>query len=680
MKTMRKILFLAAFAGAGCGGTSGDLIVVSGKPFSQETLNDPQNVEGQKKVIERLQKMPPALNPDALVAVTGNAEITGMDLTSGKTWTYKHPLDRRPKLAGPLVVGSGGGEIFGLDAKTGGEKWRTNKVRGKLIGAGSDGASTALTLTSDEGSRLVILGPDGSIRVDKTTEMPLAKPAVTSGLVFVPWKALYVSVFDVTSGAQLATFVTDTETTHVRAIGGALFAGQGRLVRFDPQIMQAKQGGSNLAVPSNDLPNVSRRDIYVPPDHDDKLADDAIDQTVLAGRPTASGPAGFMADRVYGGYYKLVMGWGAKDAKLAWVYTGKADVVAATAADDGVVTVDEAGVVKLLTAANGAEAKTYDVGKPVMDADISVDALKIGSASPKGDVTEQIKEAVTLPLNELATAQIYLVQQLASSTDEDATKVLLEVADAEKTASALRDEARKSIAARKNGAAAMIEMLARHANFLKDTRTPPVGPMATALAAMKETKAAQPLLDQLLDPALPNRDVLDTAQGVAALAGKEQLPRLERFVQLYRASATGNLALTDAIGAIGGAILRVGGADGKTFVVNAQKDALTDKDVKEVLQKQLDAAEPKKAETAKDEAKPEDDKGKKKKKKTDEDEPVPAAVKAKMEKEKAEKAKKEKEKKAAEGTNEAKPPTPAPSGSAATPPPAPAPSGSTKTK
>jgi len=333
--------------------------------------------------------------------------------------------------------------------------------------------------------------------------------------------------------------------------------------------------------------------------------------------------------------------------------------------------------VKLLAASNGAEAKSYSLGKTVMDAEISVDALKIGAGNTKGDLSDQIKEAVTLPLNELATAQIYLVQQLANNPDEDATKVLLQVADTEKTANALKDEARKSIAARKNGAAAMEEMRARHANFLKDTRTPPVGPMATALAAMKETKAAGLLLDQLLDPALPNRDLLDTAQGVSALAGKEQMPGLQKFVQLYRGSSTGNLSLTDALGAVGAAILRVGGADGKTFVVNIQKDALTDKDVKETLQKQLDAAEPKKVET-KEPPKVDDDKGKKKKKKVeDEDEPVPAAVKAKLEKEKAEKAKKDKEKKDKEkadgGSTESNAPTPAPSGSAA-----PAPSASTK--
>ena len=634
MKTLRAIVLgsFTVVSLAACGGGSSDLVVVSGKAFSQETLNDESNAKGQVKVLERLAKMPPAMNPDVVVAMTGTQEITGLDLNSGKTWKYTHAIDHRPKLAGPLVVGAGGGEVFALDALTGAERWKTAKVKGHLIGAGSDGTNTALTLKSDEGSRLVVLAADGSIRIDKTTDMALARPGVAGGMVFVPWKALYVTAFDATNGDQLATFVTDTETTHVRSIGGALFAGQGRLVRFDQNLLKAKTGGSDLAIPPNDLPNVARRDLLVGPDHDDKLQDDAIDQTVLAGRPNVTGPGGFVGDRVYGAYYKLFMGWTAKDAKLAWVYTGKDDVVAAAAANDGVVIVDEGGNVKLLAGPNGAAGKTFSLGKPVLNADVQVDALNVGGGAAGGDLTEQIKQAVTLNSNDLATAQLYLVQQLATNADENATKILLQVADDDRTSGALKDEARKAIAVRTNGAAAMIELLGRHANFLKDTKSPPVGPMAKALSAMKEKKAAQPLLDQLLDPGLSQKDLLDTADGVAALASAEQLPQLEKFIDLYRGSATGNIALTDACGSIAGAILKLGGAKGKDFISTAAKDALTDTDVKTTLQKALDAAEPKKPETKPEETTGDDDKSKKKKKKGDEDEPLPPGYKDKKKK------------------------------------------------
>ena len=45
---------------AACGGAGEGLVVVSGAAFSQETLNDENNVKGQQKVLERLAKQPPA--------------------------------------------------------------------------------------------------------------------------------------------------------------------------------------------------------------------------------------------------------------------------------------------------------------------------------------------------------------------------------------------------------------------------------------------------------------------------------------------------------------------------------------------------------------------------------------------------------------------------------------------
>jgi len=645
--SLRAILLALPLMSGACGGGGA---AVGGKAFSQDTLNDEANGKAQQNVVDRLKAQPPGASPDAVVAVTGTGEITGMDLSSGKTWTYKHVLESRPQLAGPLVIGQGGGEVFAVDALSGTQKWVT-KAKGKLIGAGSDGKWTALTMKVSEGSAFYILNAEGSIKTDKITEMPLTDPAVVGGMVLVPWKALYVTAFEASSGDQIATFVTDTETTHVLPIGGAVFAGQGRLVRFDEGILKAKQGGSTLAVPPKELPNVSRRDLYVPPDHGDKVTSDAIDYTVLAGRPNPSGPAGFVGDRVYGGYYRLMMGWSAKDGKLAWVHTGKDDVVAAAAAKDGVVVVDKAGNVKLLGGAGGTLVKTMSLGKPVMSADVFVDNLSVGGGAASKDLTDQLKEAVTLKADELATAQAYLLEQAAAIPDEDATGVLLEVADSERTAGGLRDTARAAIALRTNGAKAMIALLARHANFLKDTRTPPVGPMAKALATMKEKSASQPLIDQLLDPALPNKDLLQTAEGVAALSSADQVPHLKRFISMYRGSATGNITLGDSISVIAGAILRLDGDKGKEWLASTAKDPLTDTDVRTSINKALDAAAPKKKDEPKDEPKVED---KPKKKKVVDEGPEPPGYKKKKEQEEKDKAEKDKKKKGAEEKKEEK--------------------------
>ncbi len=625
-------------AGLACAGASSDLVAVGGPAFSQEAINDDANQKAQVSVLERLQKQPAAAGADAVVAVTGTAELTGLDLSSGKTWSYKHPLDHRPQLTGTVVVGTGNGELFVLDARTGAEKWKSSKAKGKLVGAGSDGKYVAVTLKADSGHKLVVFGPDGSVKMEKATDQPLTAPGISAGLVLVPWKNLYVSAFEIETGAQLATFITDTETTHVVAIGGAVFAGQGRLVRFDKDLLKAKQGGSQLAAPPKELPNVSRRDLLVGPDHDERTTADAIDSTGLTGRPLTSGPAGFESGRLYGGYYPFVFGMDAKTAKLAWVHTGKDDFVAIQAGKDGVIGVDKGGNVKLLAASNGALLKTFPLGKPALSADILADTLAIGSGSA-APLPEQIKEATTHKDDRLSTAQVWFLDTAAAVPDEATTEVLLQVADSERAAPPIKEAARKAIALRTNGASAMITLLGRHANFLKGTRTPPVGPMAKALAGMKEKKAVQPLLDQLLDPALPQIDLQDTAESVAVLAEKEHLPQLQRFVNMYRGSATGNIRLVDSIAAIAAAILRIDDK-GRDFVVAVAKDSFTDTDVKATLEKMLAASAPKK-EDPKDDGKDDKKKDDKKKKKVTDDDPTPPGYKKK----KAEEGKKKDDKK-----------------------------------
>ena len=80
--------------------------------------------------------------------------------------------------------------------------------------------------------------------------------------------------------------------------------------------------------------------------------------------------------------------------------------------------------------------------------------------------------------------------------------------------------------------------LARHYDFLKDVlRTPPVGPIAHALGAMKEKAAAPLLASHLLDPADTEDDIKQTAAALAVLAGAGEVPALREFFGMYRATA-----------------------------------------------------------------------------------------------------------------------------------------------
>lgn len=587
----REVASLAAASAIaiGCGAsTSNGFVVVDAQPFTQETLHDDNNPRAQLAVLDRLAKVPAAPNADCVVAVTGDAEITGLDLHTGKTWTATHALVTRPRVAGPLVVGSGGGEVFALDAATGQPRWAV-PADGRLLGAGGDGDATAFTLTTQSGSTLKVVDARGKLVFEQQTTQMLGAPTVAAGAVWVPWQSLYVTSFDVMSGAHLATFVTGVEATHVVSIGGALFAGQRLLARIDAGLPKAASGGAAIATPRESLPAFTRRDLYPAPAHDTVLKDDAVDQTLLVARPTAKGTAGYEGDRLYGAYYKIAVGLGATDGKIAWVVTGKSDFAAAAATRDGVVLVDEAGDVSLVAGATGAIVKTMHLGKPVAVAEVSVDALTIGSAPASKSLTAQLAEAVETHDDSLATAQIVLLQALATVADVEATHALLEVADGHHVSSALRDEARAALALRTNGADEMIERLARHASYLHDTHAPPVGPMAAALAAMKDARATPRLLEQLFDPALPERDLLDTMKAIAALATADQVPELQRFVLLYRAGASGNAPLIEGLSAFCKTIVRLKTSRGRAWVERLEADALTDPDVQVALRKLLDA-------------------------------------------------------------------------------------------
>ena len=68
--------------------------------------------------------------------------LRGVSLESGKVWSFsRHAIDARPCIAGTVVVGTGGGELFALEAETGNKLWSVAST-GKIRGAGDDGRTT----------------------------------------------------------------------------------------------------------------------------------------------------------------------------------------------------------------------------------------------------------------------------------------------------------------------------------------------------------------------------------------------------------------------------------------------------------------------------------------------------------------------------------------------------------
>jgi len=181
---------------------------------------------------------------------------------------------------------------------------------------------------------------------------------------------------------------------------------------------------------------------------------------------------------------------------------------------------------------------------------------------------------------------------MATLEDESVTKTLVDLASNPLTAPLLIADARTAIAARRNGAQYMVEALGHHYDFLHDVLlTPPVGPMAQALAAMKHKQAAPLLASHLLDPADTDDDVKQAAAALVDIGDAAQLPQLREFFMLYRA-APDSEGVAAAVTSAGQALLMFGGADGRKLVDGAIADPLVMEALKarlSAIKEQLDA-------------------------------------------------------------------------------------------
>jgi outer membrane protein assembly factor BamB len=544
--------------------------------FSTNWLDDQGKSIGE--VQARLKGARAGGSADIAVAVAGekNDKLIGAPLAGGAPWTFQHALDARPIIAGGVVVGSGSGEVFALDAATGKRLWARPSGGVALLGAGDDGTVTAVTLSKGTGSTILVVGRDGSVKRQIETDKQLGDPAVVGGIIFVPWSNQYVSAIDAATGDELGRVTLRDKVSRADTIGGGLYFGEVAYVRFDDKIRMASQGQANrIAIPSRELPGTPR--LLVPGTEKLPPVANARDRDRLFARPSApEGPLGIDSNRFYASYFRLVLGFESSRGQLGWVHTHPSDVIGGEAVIGGVLLCDEEGKIVVLDGRTGQVSHQASFGEPIKSCVVHADTYKAlpgpGGAPALG---QQITEAVSSREASLATAQRLLLRELGTLEDESATKTLVEIASDSRAAPVLVADARAAIATRRNGAQYMLSALGKHYDFLRDVlASPPVGPIADALAAMKDGKAAPLLASHLLDPADTDDDIRRAAAALATLATKDELPTLRHFFAMYRSTAESDeIAL--AVASAGEAILRLDPKDGRAMIERASKDATT---------------------------------------------------------------------------------------------------------
>ncbi len=175
-----------------------------------------------------------------------------------------------------------------------------------------------------------------------------------------------------------------------------------------------------------------------------------------------------------------------------------------------------------------------------------------------------------------------LADRLRALDDAKVTETLIELAGDLRAPAAERAEARDLLARRRTGADAMLAALAKGQVLDAQSRLP-VGPLADALAAMQESRAAPLLAHQLNDPVNSPEDIEHAARALSELATPDEARELELFFSLYNATADDE-AVVRAVVTVAEVLMRVGGESGRALVGRAVADPLTVPEVRRGLE------------------------------------------------------------------------------------------------
>jgi len=569
---MRSLLRVAglgvALALSACGGKT-----VTGRVFDPSWEND--GGRSFAALQQRLGRLDLPVGPALAVGVVDGG-IVGLTVKDGERWRHDGALDARPVIAGEVVVLSGGGFVTALEASSGKRLWQVPAEGRALRGAGDDGAVTAVSLGRPGGSGSLLLAVDrtGQVVQRLEPEVSLGTPAVARGILFIPWGNQYVSAVQLSSGDEIARLVTREQVSHALNVGGDLYFGERTLLRFDEQIARASRGAARqVELPARKLPGEPR---WFDPGHAITPPEATPRSKIqLVARPALT-PAGLgvSGNRLAATYYRLVLGLSADRGAVAWVKTLPDDLLAGAAADGGFLLCDAGGGVFALDA-GGSPVARRNFGTELRGCTLQAGGYRPTTPEAPPPLVEQLQAAVELRDARLVPMQLILLDELAAAPDALATKALIDVAANPHATVALARRASALIAKRRTGAEYMLQALKQHYDFLADTlTTPPVGPLADALAAMRDERAAPLLAQHLNDPANSTLDVARAARALETLATPAEYDALKTFFALYRATAD-EAHLIQAVLSAARALLRVGGDDGHAVIERASRDPLT---------------------------------------------------------------------------------------------------------
>jgi hypothetical protein len=548
-----------------------------------------------------VQQLGPVRPADASAIAVGSRddELVGLrwdpDNSNGgaqPSWRRAAAVTQPAIVAGEVVVFGEGTRFAALDAASGEPLWSSPARGAELIAVADDGAFTALTLHHPRTNTrsLAVLDRRGDELLELEADAQPGAPALLRGTLLVPWGA-FISAVDVSYRAEVARARMDIPFQHVTWVLGGLFLGGPPWIELgvtpSPPYVLARRPlpGRVHAGPERVLgPDADVTRLYVQPR--------ALEG---GGAPPTSG------DIYLATYGRIAMGIDARQGALQWVLALPGRALAGAPLPGAFAVCDETGVLRVLEAVGAGQRWQARLAEPPRRARAALTACSlvgaaralersvrdVGAASPAIPLLDQLARVLSLPDRELLDAQRFLSRELAARPEPEATRVLIDLATRRSADPILQTDAEDLLATRRNGAEFMLRALASASPSGPDPLAlAPLGPLADALGALGESRAAPLLAEQLNHPGHSAGALARAAAALEQLAGEAEYANLSVFFSLHRTIAN-QPERVEAVNAIGRTLLRIGGERGRTLVQNAARDPLTAQEVRRELLRAL---------------------------------------------------------------------------------------------
>lgn len=578
---MRRPVF-AALVLAVCFGCGGPAFETGARAFSPSFPAD--NGASIARVRARVAKTPIPRGPDVAVGIAEDRNSVSAVLLDGTqhAWAYAHRVDEL-LVTGDVAVASGDGEAVVIDLRTGRPVARRKIGPVRLVGAADDGTMTVLTLRRGGigGSSVMVFDRGGTVLRRIESDESLGAPALVGGVVFVPWKTQYVSAIEVTTGEELGRFASPVVTESAFTSNGSIFFGDQELVRFDDAISAPRP--TRFALPPHAFLGETRR--AVPESAVPLETPDANRPARLLLKAAPDPGVGFEDNVYYTINYGALTAVDVGSGHPLWSVLPGAEAAGGGAYHGGAYFCDVDGRI-FRVALDGAVSQAGRFNRPLRTCLVRSDAVVTAPPRRPDPTTKNFSSVLLSSRPELLPLQLLLLDALGKFGTDEATQVLLDIAEAPKKMKDVNDRARTVIASLRTGRTAMVTRLGNHADFLAEHPAPAVGPMADALATMGAREAAPELARHLLDPATAEEDLPAVARALRTLAGANELLKLRQFFALYRVAARG--PHQEAACAIAGeALARQGSPEDVARIDKAQNDVSTNAEVRRLLAEAL---------------------------------------------------------------------------------------------